>query len=297
MSDVYKLGIDLGGTDTKYGVIDIKGNIIFKDIIPTNCESCEKLVDSIAEKCNRLMNEYNIESIGLGVPGIVIDGIVDASNIPLYKVNLKKMLEGRVNVPVKIENDANCAAFGESYAGTGKDVKNIIMLTIGTGIGGGIIIDNKIYKGKGGAGELGHMCIEVNGRPCSCGYKGCWEQYASARALSKSAEIEALNSKDSILFDLYKHNDNKMNGKILFEALKKGCNSAKKAFDSYIEYFVAGLISVSFIFDPDMIVLSGGITNAGDAFINPINEKFDFDIPVRISQLKSDAGIVGAAML
>jgi len=292
----YRLGIDVGGTDTKFGIVDDCGNIVFKEKRPTCKESTESFVSNLVSEYERISKEYPIGFVGIGVPGTVIDDVVDASNVPLPNVNLKEMLEGRIKVPFKIENDANCAALGEALVGSGKNVKNMIMITLGTGIGGGIVIDNKIYHGRGGAGEVGHICIEVNGRQCACGFKGCWEQYGSAKALTTKAEQEAVKNKDSILYEYYTKNGNKIGGTAFFEALNDNCPVAKSVFEEYIDYLVAGLVSVAFVFDPDMIVLSGGITNVGDQLIKPVAKKFGLGIPITISTLKSDAGIVGSAL-
>lgn len=292
-----RIGIDIGGTDTKFGVLDNENKLVYKETIATDCSSEEALINQITQKCNDIMKEFKITGVGVGTPGIIRNNLVTASNLPFNDTNLEKLLSNKLSLPVTVSNDANCAALGEAMCGVGKSTKNLIMITLGTGIGGGIVIDNKIYQGRGGAGEIGHICINPDGRECGCGNKGCWEKYASTSALCGDAVAAANENTDSILYSIYKENGENMNGKLLFEALEKDCAVAKKVFDNYLAYLASGIKSLTFVFDTDMIVLSGGLTNEGEKFLNPLKEKLNVDIPVVISSLKSDAGIVGAAML
>ncbi|MBQ7901228.1 MAG: glucosamine-6-phosphate deaminase [Clostridia bacterium] len=292
-----RIGVDIGGTDIKFGVLDENNNIVYQDIMPTDNSSEQALINQIVTKCEDIMSQRPITGIGVGTPGIIRNGvIINIANLPLKNVNLGNVLSERLPVSVEVSNDGNCAALGEAMCGAAKDAKNIVMVTFGTGIGGGIIIDNKIYQGRGSAGEIGHICIEKDGRKCGCGNKGCWEQYASVTALVKEAKKAAEENSDSILNDIYRKNG-KLSGRLIFEAIRKGCPVAQSVFDKYTDYVAMGLKSLEFVFDPDMIVLSGGITGAGEDFLNPIVEKLDSDIPVVISSLKSDAGVVGAAMM
>ena len=243
------------------------------------------------------MQEYYISGVGIGTPGIIRDGKVNAVNIPFKDLDLNAAVEKRLNVPVKVSNDANCAALGEAICGSGNAARNLIMVSLGTGIGGGIIINNKIYEGKGSAGEIGHFSIDMNGRECPCGMKGCFEQYASAAALVSSAEKAAAQNVDSVLYRLYSDNKNKLNGKLFFKAVADGCDVAKSVLDKYIKYLSVGLSGIISIFDPDMIVLSGGITNVGDALLTPLKAAVHSDTEITVSKLKGDAGTIGAALL
>ena len=292
------LGVDIGGTDIKFGIIE-NGKVLAKYKIPTlHKEDTGAFVKYVADECKKLIEEYGVAKVGVGVPGCVLNGVVvEAGNLNFKNVPLARMLSEELNMKVKIQNDANCAALGEAVYGEGEKFKNEIMITIGTGIGGGIIINNKIYNGRGDAGEIGHMIIEKDGRECPCGQKGCFEQYASATALSKDAENAALSDKDSVLYKMYEENDCKMNGKLFFEALKKGCKTAEAVFENYTDYFADGIKSVIMIFSPDVIVLSGGITREGNLLLDPIVKKVGMDVPVKISSLQSDAGIMGAALV
>lgn len=289
-----RIGVDIGGTDIKFGVLNDNNELIHKESIPTDASSEENLINEIADKCRELADKFSINGIGVGTPGLISGGLVTASNVPFNNTPLAKRLEEKLGISVRVANDANCAALGESTAGAGRKAKNIVMITLGTGVGGGIIIKNKLYEGKGSAGEIGHIVIEHGGRPCDCGQCGCLEQYASASALSALAEHKAKELPQSILGKLYAEKG-KMNGKIFFEAINGGCDAAKTVLDEYTNYLADGINSIENIFEPDLIILSGGITNAGESLLEPLSKKVKTKI--HIAQLKNDAGIVGAAML
>lgn len=291
------LGIDIGGTDIKLGVLSSDNKLIYNTSIPTNRDSSEALIQDLAKTCRGIINDYYVTGIGVGTPGKIKNGLVSAVNLPFKNIDLANVLEAIFKIPVKISNDGNCAALAEAVCGVAKTCKNTVMLSLGTGIGGGITIDGKIYEGCGSAGEIGHMPIVFGGRDCPCGEKGCFEQYASASALIKSAETAALKHSDSILSKLYKENDNKLNGVLFFKAIKSGCPAASSVLDEYTDYLAAGIKGLINIFDPDMIVLSGGITNAGDLLLNPLRKKIGSNDIVKISELKSNAGTIGAALL
>lgn len=292
-----RIGVDIGGTDTKMCVIDDDNNVLYKTSIPTVTESADSLLNGIAEKYREIAEEYSITAMGVGTPGDIRNSLVSASNIPFEKFNLAKEMAKKISVPVRVSNDANCAALGESVCGAGKDVKNLVMITLGTGVGGGIIIDNKIYEGAGCAGEIGHFCIIENGRECSCGKKGCFEQYASATALVRIACDIAKENPESMLAEMYMENGGKLSGKDIEKAIVGGCEAAARAMDMYTDSLANGIDGIASIFDPDMIVLSGGITNMGDILTEPLRRKLFTEVPVVISVLKNDAGSIGAALL
>ncbi len=291
-----RIGVDIGGSEIKFGVLNERNEIVYKESIATDCKSEESLLSQIAEKCLEIRKSFHITGVGIGTPGKIKDGKVSAVNLPFKETDIKGFLKSRLNLPVKVSNDANCAALGEAAIGAGKAAKNLVMITLGTGIGGGIIINGKIYEGRGSAGEIGHMCIDFSGKECSCGLKGCWERYASAAALVKIAENMAKSEPESYLAKLFNENG-KLNGKLFFEAVKKDCPAAKKVFGAYLTYLAAGINSIINIFEPDMIVLSGGITNVGELLTEPLKKKITGDVPIEISILKNDAGIAGAALL
>ena len=293
------LGIDIGGTSVKFGVVDGANEIVCKRSIPTRKDcSAEDIIGDIADKCLEIMEEYPISSVGIGTPGLIDfeKNTVCAANLPFDNTPIAKMLEKKLKLPVFINNDANCAALGEAMAGEGKDVKNMVMVTLGTGIGGGIIIDKKIYTGLGMAGEIGHMCIEANGKKCACGESGCWECYASATALIKMTEEAANSASESILAKIVKENGS-ADGKTVFTAVEQGCPVAKEVLDKYIGYLTVGIKNIVNVFSPEAIVIAGGLSEAGAALSKPLLDKLGTSVSIKLSKLGNDAGIIGAALL
>lgn len=290
-----RLGVDIGGTNIKFAVID-KGNVLHRDIIDTN-DTCDGIISDIVDKATELRKKYNIKTIGIGTPGLIKNGYVSAVNIPFKETPLKKLLSAKIDLPISIDNDANCAALGEIEFGSASDCENIVLVTIGTGVGGGIIMNRQICRGNNSMGEIGHIIIQADdGRPCPCGLNGCWEQYASITALINDAETAAKATPDSILGNLLQKNGN-LNGELIFEALDKNCPVAKTVFDKYLDYLAAGINSIANVFGPDAIILAGGITQQGDKLLKPLCEKIALDIRIEISSLQSNAGSYGAAML
>lgn len=293
------LGVDIGGTSVKFGVIDGFNNIVYKDSMPTHKDNpAEVIIENIAEKCREIIEKFPISSVGVGTPGVIDfeKRTVSASNLPFKNLPLAKMLEDKIKLPVFMNNDANCAALGEAIAGEGKSVKNMVMVTLGTGIGGGIIIDKKIYMGGGEAGEIGHMCIDADGKKCACGSVGCWERYASATALIEMTESAAKENPDSILAKMIEENLF-ADGKTAFCAAEAGCPVASAVLDKYIGYLAVGIKNIINVFSPDAIVLSGGISEAGKALSTPLTERLKSNVKIKISRLGNDAGIIGAALL
>lgn len=292
-----RLGVDIGGTSVKFAVVE-GGKLKYKSSIETDKSSCDTFIKNIADECNRIKNLYAVKSVGVGTPGIIKDGLVTAANLPFKQTAVEKMLKKYIDLPVSVDNDANCAAMGEAEFGIGADYDNVIMITLGTGIGGGVIINKHICHGKNGTGEIGHMIIQSeNGRKCSCGQSGCWEQYASVTALVREAEKAAEADKDSELYRLYSENGNKLNGKLIFSAIDSGCKTADKVFSDYIDWVAVGIINLINIFGPDIIILAGGITARGDMILKALKERIKTEVPIEISVLQNDAGALGAATL
>lgn len=290
------LGIDIGGTNIKFGVVNDDYQVIKKYSIPTNVEQGDKRIAAdMIEKCKEIYEEYPFENIGIGTPGVVDseNGIcVRAANLPYQNTPIAAMLKEALGVPVSVANDATCAVCGELYAGLGKQYRNLIMITLGTGVGGGIIIDGKPYFGKGGAaGEFGHMSIKYDGLPCPCGQVGCFEQYASVTALIRQTKEAVEQYPDSILARLAQDG---INGKTVFDAAMEGCNIAAQVVDQYIGYLAKGLRSLIYIFAPEAVVIGGAISNQEDKLLIPLKEKLNAS-NIYISELKNDAGIIGAA--
>ena len=309
------LGIDIGGTSIKGAAIKKDGTILDTFSLKMNRNlSQEKIFSLICEAINDFLATHKykerISGVGLGIPGLLDrkNGIIKTSNNMSKWNNFEvvKFIEKRINLPVKIINDASAAALGEARYGSGKDYENIIMLTLGTGVGGGIVIDKRLYDGLEGSGaQLGHTLIKINGRKCTCGRKGCLEAYASASALIKDTKKAIRKHPNSLLKSLASKYG-KVNAEIAFEAAKNGDEVASNLINDYVMYLSEGLLNFCNIFRPNVIVLSGGIANQGNYLINKIEKylkehnygyKGSPKIPVRQAILGYDAGKIGAASL
>ena len=309
---MYYLGIDFGGTNIAAGIVDEKGNIIKKDSTPTLKErDSEEIINDMINVSLKVLKDANlttsdIEGVGVGCPGIVDNkcGIIKhLSNIGMTNYPLRERLSQVFKTRINIENDANAAALGE-YKRYGENSNSFIFVTLGTGIGGGIIIDGKIYSGFNGAGaEIGHMKIEINGIPCPCGCDGCWEQYASVTALIRNTKEAMDKNPQSVMHKWVKENG-KVSGRTAFECAKAGDETAKEVVDNYIKYLATGLISIINVFQPERIVIGGGISKEGDYLLNPIKQivydcKYNNYVEktkIEIARLFNDAGIIGAAL-
>lgn len=314
---MYRIGVDLGGTNIAVGLVNENMEIVKKVSTPTGAERPgEEIVSDIAALCKKVCNEMgvelsNVESIGIATPGIANHdtGVVEyANNLPFRGFPIAKLLSNALggDVTVKIENDANAAAWGEACAGAAKGTKNSVMITLGTGVGGGIIIDGKVYSGFNYAGgELGHIVIEVDGAQCSCGRRGCWEAYSSATALIRmtNEKIEECRAtgRETLMASAAK-----VSGRTACDVMRAGDAAAKEVYDKYIKYLASGLATIINIFQPQVISLGGGISGEGQSLIDalePIVRKEQYGgklVPLtelRIAKLGNDAGIIGAAML
>ncbi|MCD8026327.1 MAG: ROK family protein [Clostridiales bacterium] len=315
---MYRLGIDLGGTNIVAGVIDEKYKIVAKASCKTNVPRPEsEICDSMTEVALKAIEKAKItiddvKSVGIGVPGAVNPktGVIEYSaNLFFDNWEVVKMMEERLNKKVLIENDANAAALGEYLAGSAKGAKNAVAITLGTGVGGGIIIDGKIYSGSNFAGaELGHMVIVKDGKQCACGRRGCWETYASASGLIALTKEKILSEKleFSYMFKLCKGDINKVDGRTAFDAMRDGDTTAKAVVDEYISYLACGLVNIINIFQPDVLCVGGGISNEGEALLAPLHtiverERYtkynDKQTVICKCTLGNDAGIIGAAYL
>lgn len=307
------VGIDLGGTNIAAGVVDENNKIISSGSVPTKAERhYSEIIKDMAELTKTVVKAAGLElteikAIGIGSPGTVDSekGMVAYSNnIRMDHVPMAEELQSclGMDIPVKMENDANAAALGE-YAATGAKAKSFVFITLGTGVGGGIVIDGKLYRGFNCAGgEPGHMIIDLGGEPCTCGGRGCWEAYASVTALKRQTELAMAANPDSLMHKIAEQ-DGKISGKTAFVAAKKGDMAGRAVVDQYIEYVATGIVSVINIFQPELLVIGGGISKEGDNLLIPIKEyvenldfnKFMPKTEIRIAQLFNDAGIIGAA--
>ena len=318
---MYRIGIDLGGTNIAAGLVNEKYEIVRKSSTPTNAttRTSEEIVDAIAALCEEVANAEGIkladvEAIGVASPGIVdhTNGIVEYScNLPFHHLLLADMLRARTGVQnVHAENDANAAAWGEAVAGAARGTTNSIMITLGTGVGGGVIIDNKVISGFNFAGgELGHIVIEKDGVPCGCGRKGCWEAYSSATALIRmtNEKIEecAKTGRKTAMTDIAAKSG-KVNGRTAFDAMRAGDGAGSEVVDKYISSLATGLTNIINIFQPEVLSIGGGISGERDNLLKPLvplvnAEKYGTgtvaDTKICIAELGNDAGIIGAAFL
>lgn len=304
----YSIGVDLGGTNIAVGLVNDKKKILVKKSMPTNVSrGCDAIIKDIVSLCFKVCEESkisidNIEKIGIGIPGTVSrkTGMVMYScNLPIEKVNVAEIVSKMCGKSVTILNDADAAAYGE-YITLNNKVESFICITLGTGIGAGVIINGKIYNGFNSAGtEMGHTTLIKDGLQCSCGRKGCWEKYASASALVEQTKIALEKNPDSIM-----SNYETIDGKTAFRSAEKGDLTAKYVVDKYIEYVAEGLVNVVNVFQPKILVIGGGISREGEPFIGRIREfvyKYDYNrymdkTKILPAVLLNDAGIIGAAL-
>lgn len=312
----YYIGIDLGGTNIAAGVVDENGQIIKKYKTKTNIhQPFEALVSDIAETAYRVaelagMTMDQISSVGLGTPSLINPStnlLVNANNLGWRNVPLPEEMEKHFDIPVYIRNDADCAALGEVMAGAAKDYNDALMITLGTGLGGGVIINKKIFNGCDHMGaELGHTKLVFQGVQCTCGQYGCVESYASATALIRQTKEAMKAHPESVMHALCGGEIDRVDAQTAFDAARQGDETGKQVVDQYISYLAAGISSFIVIFRPQAIIIGGGVSNEGDFLLNPLNEKIfqytfaadEIGVPLAIkAQLGNDAGIIGAAML
>lgn len=312
---MYSIGIDLGGTNIVASVVNDKYEVLGTGTTPTALpRSAEEIFDDIASVCRVAMEEAEvsiseISSVGMGTPGTVNkEGIIEFSNnLKFDNIPAKDMLRERLgDVPVYLENDANCAALGEAYAGCGCGSNNFIAVTLGTGVGSGIILNGKIVSGINCAGgECGHTVIVVDGEPCNCGRKGCWESYASATALIRQTKEAMDKNPDSVMHELAKA-EGKVSGRTAFDAMRKGDKAGTEVVDKYIKYVACGITNLVSIFQPEIICIGGGICNEGETLLKPIrdyvaNERYSVHSKIQTKIVKAElgnvAGVIGAALL
>lgn len=315
MNKKYKVGVDLGGTNIAVGVIDDEYNIIGRGKLKTNVPRPAKEIMADIVKAVRMAVEDagitvdEIESIGIGTPGNVNKkkGIIEyANNLDFNNVPAVEMINELIDAKVYLENDANCAALGEAIAGVGKGKKLFVAVTLGTGVGGGIINDGKVMSGCNEAGgELGHMVIQMDGVPCNCGRVGCWEAYASATALVEQTREAMLKNPDSKMWEISPSIDC-VSGRTAFDAMRAGDAAGSAVVEQYIKYVAVGTINIINIFQPEMICFGGGICNEGETLLAPLRkyvEQFRYSrysstqTEICRAKLGNDAGIIGAALV
>lgn len=319
---MYYIGVDLGGTNIAVGIVDKDLSIIEKGSVPTNPNrDPELIIKDMAALAARLLEKKGIPLSEVAYAGIASPGTANgetgiieiANNLPFKMFPIVDIFKKYLPLDkVYVENDANAAALAEAMAGVAKGTKNSVMITLGTGVGGGIIIDGKVYAGFNAAGaELGHIVIEHNGRQCSCGRRGCWEAYSSATALTNMTKEKItecrLKGIPTMMID-EEGRDGKVTARTAFNAMKAGDEVAKQVVDEYIAYLATGLANIINIFQPEVISIGGGVCGEGDYLLKPLSKIVDreqytrFAAPdrrtqVKIAKLGNDAGILGAASI
>lgn len=314
---MYRIGVDLGGTNIVVGVIDEENKILAKSSRKTNApRPAEEIFDDMAAAIKDAMSQLyltndDIISVGVGTPGSVNKelGIIEfANNLGFENTPSVKLLSERTGLKnIYFDNDANCAALGEAVAGCGKGVKDFVMVTLGTGVGSGIITNGKLVTGLNyAAGEMGHMVIVYNGIQCSCGRKGCFEKYASATALISQTKDAMRCHANSLMWDLCDNDFSKVNGRTAFDAMRKGDKAATDVVDQYISYLACGIGNIVNTFQPDIICIGGGIGNEKENLLVPLrrivsSERYTIHAKKQTKLvsaiLGNDAGIIGAALL
>ena len=311
----YYIGIDLGGTNIKAGVVDEEFKIIAKATCKTNLpRPAEDICKDMAEVAKQAVKDAgltldDIESVGIGTPGTAnsADGIIEYSNNLGFKdFHVVELMKTFINKPCYVENDANAAAYGEFVAGAAKGANDAVCITLGTGVGGGIIIDKKIYSGFNFAGaEIGHTVVDPNGPMCTCGRRGCFEVFSSATGLIRMTK-EAMEEDPSSVMNEMSEKMGKVSARTAFNAMREGDKAGKAVVDKYIKYLALGITNTINIFQPDILCIGGGVCNEGDPLLLPLKELVAREVYTKnssknseivIAKLGNDAGIIGAAFL
>ena len=309
------IGIDVGGTTAKAGVVDEAGQILYKSSCKTGIErDFEDIAADMAELCRHIVRESGHEmaevaAVGVGIPGEQSPktGLVAfCNNLGWVDVPLMQRLRDALGLPVYVDNDANVAALAESAFGASRDVKSSILITLGTGVGGGIVRDQRIHTGAHGVGgEIGHMVVVVDGEPCNCGHRGCWEKYASATAIIRMGRALMEEKPDCALARQMGGDAANLNAKAVLDLAKAGDADCAGIFETYVKYLCVGLANLINIYDPDMLVLGGGVAHAGDFLLDAVRAALGDYVycpalswaRVELARLGNDAGMIGAAML
>lgn len=313
---MYFIGIDLGGTNMAAGVVDAWGAILVKDSVKTLSgrhysliiEDMAKLALSVIRQAG--IGISDISGIGIGTPGSVDAKrgvVVYANNLGFVNTPMAAEFQKHIPLPVRLCNDANCAALGETVAGAAAGRRNVVMITLGTGVGGGVVIDGRIYEGEYSAGaELGHNILVVDGALCACGRRGCWEAYSSATGLIRMTREAMERHSDSLMHKLCGYSQEKIDGKTAFTAARAGDAAGLAVVERYIKYLAEGIVDMVNIFRPELVLVGGGICKEGDYLLEPVRgyvRAYAYGSGhtpcpgIEVAALGNDAGIIGAAML
>jgi glucokinase len=306
------IGVDVGGTKVAAGVVDDDGRVIEKLKRYTPAASPDDTIGVIAGAVTELLGRYTVEAVGVGAAGFVDQArasVLFAPNLAWRDEPVKKLVEEHIGRPVTVENDANAAAWAETKLGAGRGHENVVLITVGTGIGAGLVFDGRLYRGGfGSAGEPGHYRVVPDGRLCGCGNQGCWEQYASGSALVAEARDFARRSPEAAtrLLKLAGGTPEGIDGPAVTEAAREGDPGAVRCFETVGNWLGCGLADLSAILDPSCFVIGGGVSDAGELLLGPAREAYARNLTgrahrplaeVRLAELGPDAGLIGAADL
>lgn len=306
------VGVDIGGTKIAAGVVDEQGEILARKRVATAGRSAETVERTVSDLVKQLQRDFEIEAIGIGCAGFVDEQrsrVNFAPNLGWRDEPLRMVVESATGLPVIIENDANAAAWGEYRFGAGRGSDYVVAITVGTGIGGGIITEGALYRGRyGAAAEFGHLSVDPGGRPCGCGNRGCWEQYASGNALVREARYLASERRAEAekILDLGDGTPEGVQGVHVTTAAREGDPVALAAFDFVSRWLGQGMADVAAVLDPECFVIGGGVSEAGDILLGSTVRAFSESVTGRdhrtlpkivVAQLGNAAGLVGAADL
>lgn len=307
------IGIDLGGTNIAAGIVREDGKIVVQSSVPTLSQRpTDEIVKDMVFLSKQLIKDAelelnDIEAVGIGCPGTInfeTGEVIYSNNIKMEHYMLAKEFQKYLNLPVKIDNDANCAAMGE-YIVSGTNVPIFMFITLGTGVGSGLILNGKVFRGfNGAASEAGHITLVSGGEPCTCGKRGCWETYASVTALIRQTKVAMEKNPESLMHEIAKA-EGKISGRTSFDAAKQGDKAAQAVVKQYAQYVADGIVSVENVLQPDIISVGGGISREGEYLLQPVCEyaaangfnKFMPKTKIVTAQSFNDAGIIGAAMI
>ena len=307
------IGIDLGGTNIAAGIVREDGKIVVQSSVPTLSQRpTDEIVKDMVFLSKQLIKDAelelnDIEAVGIGCPGTInfeTGEVIYTNNIKMEHYMLAKEFQKYLNLPVKIDNDANCAAMGE-YIVSGNNVPIFMFITLGTGVGSGLILNGKVFRGfNGAASEAGHITLVSGGEPCTCGKRGCWETYASVTALIRQTKVAMEKNPESLMHEIAKA-EGKISGRTSFDAAKQGDKAAQAVVKQYAQYVADGIVSVENVLQPDIISVGGGISREGEYLLQPVCEyaaangfnKFMPKTKIVTAQSFNDAGIIGAAMI
>ena len=313
---MYTIGIDVGGTNLKAGLVNERYEIAAAKKMPLQWEGPEKMADDLMALVRGVLEETGVSReeiayIGMGVPGIVDvkkGTIVQTVNIPIRNVPIAALLQRHWDIPVYLGNDADCAALGEYYRFDHSEINSLILVTLGTGIGTGLILDGKIYRGFNGcAGEGGHIVVVPGGDLCTCGRRGCWERYASANGLIRQTRAAMEAHPESAMWQLAGGDLEQVDGRTAFDGIRRGDAVAQAVVDQYLDYLAEGITDLVNLLQPALICIGGGLSNEDDQYLlHPLQQRvetmrYDKNLERHTEIVKAalgnDAGIIGAALL